>query len=927
MQFYRTRTSIVASVLTAAAIVFVSQGVEAFCGEPNVLIVLDRSGSMNSANKWTQAKTAINTVMSNKTLKVRYGLVTFSDTAAVNAKLPSPPSSIQSALNSISPLGQTFMVKAMGTARTHLLQSLQADASPDRPTQILFLTDGEPSDRCPSAEVSQLRKTLVQGQTVDIRTYVIGFGALVNRVCLNDMANRGGTALPGSIQYYVANNANDLVSALQKIITDASNNARKEVCDNKDNDCDGKVDEYITRSCSNQGCQGKQTCSKGTWGACSAPAPQPEVCDNKDNDCDGKIDEGISQSCSNTCGTGQQTCSRGKWGSCNARDERTCTYKCATGKQVCSNDQWGSCSAKPSTEVCDGKDNDCDGKTDEDLRRDCLPCGEQTCQGGKWGSCVKGTPSPEICDNKDNDCDGKVDNFYRPCTNNCGTGKEYCSGGRWRGCDAKSEKACTNTCGTGKQTCSKDKWSSCSARSERTCTYKCATGKQVCSNDKWGSCSAKPSTEVCDGKDNDCDGKVDESITRSCGPCGTQTCNAGQWGVCNKTKPSPEVCDNKDNDCDGKTDEGLEQPCKKGSCTGKQTCSRGKWSPCKMPAEVCDGKDNDCDGKVDENWSQKGKPCGSGVGICYRTGVFVCKPDGSGVTCNVPPGKPEQEVCDARDNDCDGKSDEDLQRNCTTECGGGTQVCKEGSWTACVHKQGKTAKPESCNGLDDDCDGMVDNGIARPCQTACGEGVQQCLQGDWSTCSAPFPKPEVCNGKDDDCDGESDEDLAEGSCDKGFKCMQGACRSKCRNGECPAGQRCMEGYCVGPTCAGVRCSKGYACEKGVCQPDGSEEPNNPGNNPGNPGNNPNNPGNKGENTTSSEATAVDGGSLPGTSPDGGSTDKGMGLSQNPNNPLGSPNTPAGCGCSTQPQRIPSFVWLLLILALPLVTRRQNAPPT
>lgn len=167
-------------------------------------------------------------------------------------------------------------------------------------------------------------------------------------------------------------------------------------------------------------------------------------------------------------------------------------------------------------------------------------------------------------------------------------------------------------------------------------------------------------------------GKQKVCIT-SCGSVGVKTCdtNGCGFGVC---KPRKEVCNGVDDNCDGKIDEKwplLGVPCAKGTgaCTGTGvfvcnesgigvhcTAKAGDPSP-----EVCDGKDNDCDGKIDENWPLLGASCNGGVGECKRAGVFVCDESGSGVHCTAKPGDPSPEICDGKDNDCDTKVDEDFQ--------------------------------------------------------------------------------------------------------------------------------------------------------------------------------------------------------------------------------------------------------------------------
>ncbi|MCG8556714.1 MAG: hypothetical protein MJD61_15715, partial [Proteobacteria bacterium] len=100
-------------------------------------------------------------------------------------------------------------------------------------------------------------------------------------------------------------------------------------------------------------------------------------------------------------------------------------------------------------------------------------------------------------------------------------------------------------------------------------------------------------------------------------------------------------------------------------------------------------------------------------------------------------------------------------------CKAGSQLCEAGAWAACqdaVHPS-----LERCNGVDDDCDGKLDEALMRPCGSdvgVCQAGSESCAAGAWVDCSAIGPDPERCNDLDDDCDGVVDESLACRPCEQ-----------------------------------------------------------------------------------------------------------------------------------------------------------------
>ncbi len=243
---------------------------------------------------------------------------------------------------------------------------------------------------------------------------------------------------------------------------------------------------------------------------------------------------------------------------------------------------------------------------------------------------------------------------------------------------------------------------------------------------------------------------------------GTTKCNNNnEITICEGyVGPITEICDQLDNDCDILIDEDFDKD-EDTFKTCENDCDDLNYWTNPSINEICDNIDNNCNNQIDEDVYLE---CWSGANLLTFNELSRCKKGFKqcikGMWNNICENEilPIEEQCNNIDDNCNNLVDEPVINSCgplniVGACKKGDQICSQNE-TLCINAIYPAG--ETCNGVDDDCNGIVDNDLVRRCNTICGNGLEICSRGHWEYCDAPTPSLEICDDIDNDCDGVID---------------------------------------------------------------------------------------------------------------------------------------------------------------------------
>ena len=368
---------------------------------------------------------------------------------------------------------------------------------------------------------------------------------------------------------------------------------------------------------------------------------------------------------------------------------------CANSAPTCKNGELNTEQCQPLaplSESCNQLDDDCDGTTDEGANAcngvcelahqpgaacdgvdtDLCVDDAYACTGLNAVACSVGADNAESCNQLDDDCDGTIDEGANACNGVCVLAHQPGAA-----CDSASDL----------DLCPDDVYA-CDGSNDVTCV--------------WG---GDEDAESCNQLDDDCDGVTDEEGAVGC-TIYYYDGDADGFGVAENTKcfcaPTGNYTAIVADDCDDSNN--IVYP---------------------GATELCNNNDDNCDEDIDEVFSVGGDCDGADADLCEH-GTYTCKPDGSGVECLNEAPVNIVEICDNKDNDCDGAVDEgnpgggaDCGQSDVGECQLGELVCVKG---AVICAGAMNPSEEICDGLDNDCDGVTnEDDVCSTCNNPTGE--------------------------------------------------------------------------------------------------------------------------------------------------------------------------------------------------------------
>ena len=421
-------------------------------------------------------------------------------------------------------------------------------------------------------------------------------------------------------------------------------------------------------------------------------------------------------------------------------------------------------------EVCDGVDNNCDGDIDEGLRTDADEDGEfpiGTCGGGT--DCddtdpTINTAATEICDGIDNNCDEAIDEgldidldedgFFGPGSCQDATDCDDTSDVTYPGADEICDGLDNN--------CDEAFDEGLDIDLDEDGFFGPGSCQEVTDCDDNAFDINPDAEEMCNGIDDNCDDILLDTEVNADGDA-YLVCQ----GDCNDDSAvsypgADEICDGLDNNCDEAIDEGLDFDLDEDgffgpdSCQEVTDCDDNAFDVNPAADEICNGIDDNCDELLlDTEVNEDGDD------------FMVCEGDCNDDSAISYPGA--EEICDGLDNNCDEAIDEGLDFDLDEDGFPGPGSCQDATDCNDDNAAINPAADEICNGIDDNCDGiLLDTEVNED-----GDDFMICEDDCDDTQSGTYPgAPELCDTIDNNCDGTADEGFEDTNDDGVLDCLE-----------------------------------------------------------------------------------------------------------------------------------------------------------